>query len=63
MKADSYGHGAVQCARVALDAGVAALAVARIDEALQLRHANLTAVRVHCSERRFAEIDESHTAH
>jgi alanine racemase len=37
VKADAYGHGAVDCAGAALDAGAAALCVATVPEALVLR--------------------------
>lgn len=37
VKADSYGHGAVQCARVFAEEGAAWLAVSCLTEALQLR--------------------------
>jgi alanine racemase len=36
-KADGYGHGALDCARAALDAGAGALCVATVPEALALR--------------------------
>ncbi|WP_196764142.1 alanine racemase, partial [Mycobacterium avium] len=39
VKADGYGHGAVQTARAALAAGAAELGVATVDEALALRAA------------------------
>ena len=39
VKADGYGHGAVPCARVALQNGADMLAVARLPEALALRQA------------------------
>ena len=39
VKADSYGHGAVQCARVFAEEGAAWLAVSCLAEALQLRQA------------------------
>ena len=39
VKADGYGHGAVEVARTALAAGADMLAVARIDEGVQLRMA------------------------
>jgi alanine racemase len=39
VKADAYGHGAVDCGRAALDAGATALCVATIAEALELRAA------------------------
>jgi alanine racemase len=37
VKADAYGHGAVDCAAAALGAGAAALCVATVPEALELR--------------------------
>ena len=37
VKADAYGHGAVQVARAALASGAAGLAVAVVDEGLELR--------------------------
>jgi len=37
VKADGYGHGALDCARAALDAGATALCVATIAEAVALR--------------------------
>ena len=39
VKADAYGHGAVDCGRAALEAGAAALCVATLPEALELRAA------------------------
>jgi alanine racemase len=39
VKADAYGHGAVSCARAALDAGAAALCVATVAEGEELRRA------------------------
>lgn len=39
VKADAYGHGALDVARAALDAGARALCVATVDEALDLRRA------------------------
>jgi alanine racemase len=39
VKADAYGHGALDCARVALEEGAGALAVATVGEALPLREA------------------------
>ena len=41
VKADSYGHGAVQCARALAEEGAAWLAVSCLAEALQLRRAGL----------------------
>jgi alanine racemase len=43
VKADGYGHGATQVARVALENGVQFLAVARMDEAVRLRKAGISA--------------------
>ena len=37
VKANAYGHGAVDCAGAALDAGATALCVATVPEALVLR--------------------------
>jgi alanine racemase len=39
VKADGYGHGAVDCGRAALDAGATALCAATVAEALELRSA------------------------
>ena len=43
VKADGYGHGAVAVARAALEAGRASLAVALVDEGLELRRAGIGA--------------------
>ena len=43
VKADGYGHGAPQVARVALENGAEFLAVARMGEALRLREAGISA--------------------
>jgi alanine racemase len=43
VKANAYGHGAVPVARAALQAGAHRLAVARVDEAVQLRQAGIDA--------------------
>ena len=42
VKANAYGHGSVQVARTALNAGAKWLAVARAEEALELRNAKIT---------------------
>jgi alanine racemase len=39
VKANAYGHGALDCARAALDEGATALCVAALPEALELREA------------------------
>lgn len=43
IKADAYGHGAVEIAKAALDCGVDYLAVALIEEALELRLSGIDA--------------------
>ncbi|MFI8424989.1 alanine racemase [Streptomyces sp. NPDC085460] len=48
VKADAYGHGAVRCARAALDAGATWLGTATPQEALALRAAGITDVPVLC---------------
>ncbi len=42
IKADAYGHGAVECARALRNAGVEMFCVAFADEAFQLRKAGIT---------------------
>ncbi|CAG7615998.1 Alanine racemase [Leucobacter soli] len=41
MKANGYGHGAVHCARAAIEAGAAIIGVADLEEALALREAGI----------------------
>ncbi|MFF6773895.1 alanine racemase [Streptomyces sp. NPDC012637] len=48
VKADAYGHGAVRCARAALDAGATWLGTATPHEALALRAAGLREARILC---------------
>jgi alanine racemase len=43
VKADGYGHGAVPVARAALEGGAGALAVALVEEGMQLREAGIDA--------------------
>jgi alanine racemase len=43
VKADAYGHGAVPVARAAIGAGAAGLAVALVDEGVELREAGIEA--------------------
>ena len=43
VKADAYGHGALDCARVALEAGASALCVATVQEGEELRDAHPSA--------------------
>ncbi|MCD7443834.1 alanine racemase [Streptomyces lincolnensis] len=47
VKSDAYGHGAVQCARAAVEAGAGWLGTATPEEALALRAAGLTG-RIMC---------------
>lgn len=41
VKADGYGHGMIQVARTAIESGAEALAVALLEEAIELRKANI----------------------
>lgn len=43
VKADGYGHGALTVARAALEAGAASLAVALVEEGMELRRAGIDA--------------------
>ena len=43
VKADAYGHGAVECARVALQSGAHGLCVALVQEGIVLRQAGINA--------------------
>jgi alanine racemase len=43
VKADGYGHGAVACARAAVEAGAAMLGVALVEEGVALREAGIDA--------------------
>ncbi len=43
VKSDAYGHGVVECANILLENGADRLAVACIDEAMQLRRAGIKA--------------------
>jgi alanine racemase len=43
VKANGYGHGAVECARAAVEGGAASLAVASVEEAEELRLGGATA--------------------
>jgi alanine racemase len=42
VKADGYGHGAIECARISEESGCRALGVATTGEALELRQAGIT---------------------
>ncbi len=41
VKADAYGHGAVECAKVAVECGADFLAVAAVSEGAELRHSGI----------------------
>jgi alanine racemase len=43
VKADAYGHGAIECARVALQSGAQGLCVALVSEGIALRQAGINA--------------------
>ncbi|WP_329335762.1 alanine racemase [Streptomyces sp. NBC_00663] len=48
VKSDAYGHGAVPCARAAVEAGAEWLGTATPEEALALRAAGIDGVRIMC---------------
>ncbi|MGW2016115.1 alanine racemase [Streptomyces sp. NPDC001927] len=48
VKADAYGHGALRCARAALEAGATWIGTATPHEALALRAAGITDARILC---------------
>jgi alanine racemase len=58
VKADAYGHGAVEISRAAMDAGVSMLGVATLHEGIELRAAGLAAPIVILSPSLRTEIDE-----
>jgi alanine racemase len=58
VKADAYGHGAVEIARAAVDAGVSMLGVATLHEGIELRAAGLAAPIVILSPSLASEVDE-----
>jgi alanine racemase len=58
VKADAYGHGAVEVARAALGAGTDMLGVATLHEGIELRRANVTAPMLVLSPSLPTEIDE-----
>lgn len=43
VKADAYGHGAIPCAKIALEEGADFLAVATVEEGIELREADIKA--------------------
>jgi len=58
VKADAYGHGSVEIARCAVDAGVAMLGVATLHEGIELRSAGVEVPIVILSPGLHSEIDE-----
>lgn len=63
VKAEGYGHGAVDVSRAALEAGASALCVATLPEALQLRAGHRTARIVVMGPVSDREIGEARVAH
>jgi alanine racemase len=57
-KADAYGHGSVACSRVALDAGASMIAVALVEEGIELRRSGVRAPILLLSEPRPGEMFE-----
>jgi alanine racemase len=58
VKADGYGHGAVDVARAAIDAGAEGLCVALVQEGVELRTAGIEAPILVLSEQPIATIDD-----
>ena len=58
VKADAYGHGAVQCSVAALRAGVTHLAVASVQEGIELRNAGIIAPIISLSIPSIDEVDD-----
>lgn len=59
VKADAYGHGAIQVSRVLLENGATRLAVSMIDEAIELRKNGISVpilILSHTDPRRFHEV-------
>src|SRR5205085_2834503 len=59
VKADAYGHGAVEIARAATAEGVAQLGVATLHEGIQLRQARCALPIIALSPLLTSEIDEA----
>ncbi len=57
LKGNAYGHGAVEVGKAALKGGAAWLAVARMDEALELRRAGITAPILVLGTIPYAQVD------
>jgi alanine racemase len=63
VKADAYGHGAVEVARAALEAGAAEIAVAIVDEGMELREAGIGAPILILSEPSAEAMEEAVRSH
>ncbi len=62
VKADAYGHGAIETARVLLENGADKLAVSMLDEAIELRQNGITApilILGHTDPRRISQLIEN----
>ena len=62
VKADAYGHGAIEVARVLLENGADKLAVSMLDEAIELRDNGITApilILGHTDPRRISQLIEN----
>ena len=59
VKANGYGHGAVESARAAMEGGASWLGVVDLDEALELRNAGITAPVLAWIHDPFADFDEA----
>ena len=59
VKADAYGHGAIECANKALEAGAAYLSVATVEEGRELREAGITSPLLMLSLCSAAEVAEA----
>ena len=57
VKADAYGHGAVEASRTVLEAGAAWLGIAALEEAIELRRAGITAPILNLSPSMPAQAD------
>ena len=58
VKADAYGHGAVECSRAVLRSGASSLGVATFEEALELREAGIKeeiVILTHIEEKNYRE--------
>jgi alanine racemase len=58
LKDDAYGHGAIEGAKIAIEAGVAFIAVVTLDEAMALRQAGISAPILLLGQRLRGELDE-----